>query len=193
MKCHDAQMMISGFIEERLTDQEMEEFLDHIAGCRDCFDELEVYYMITTGLMQLDEEHTGTLDLKKNLRDDIETRRQNLCNRRRACKRRRCARLAAAFCAACVLIFTLYIFSANQGSIHTIEDFKNIVFNTIQLHWYGPSYESELANEHALEPADLHERRLNFELRHPLIPSYFYFPGTQPLVPEHRSILEKDG
>ena len=50
MKCHDVQRMIQGFIEKRLTDEQLEAFLEHIASCRDCYDELEVYYMITTGL-----------------------------------------------------------------------------------------------------------------------------------------------
>ena len=52
MKCHDVQRMISGFIEEKLTDEQLEGFLEHIENCQDCYDELEVYYMITIGLMQ---------------------------------------------------------------------------------------------------------------------------------------------
>ena len=75
MKCHDVQRMIQGFIEKRLTDEQLEAFLEHIASCRDCYDELEVYYMITTGLLQLDEEHSETLDFKKNLSDFIESER----------------------------------------------------------------------------------------------------------------------
>ena len=51
MKCHDVQRMIQGFIEKRLTDEQLEAFLEHIASCRDCYDELEVYYMIRTGLL----------------------------------------------------------------------------------------------------------------------------------------------
>lgn len=193
MKCHDVQLMISGFIEDRLTDQELETFLEHIATCQDCYDELEVYYMITVGLMQLDEVHTGTLDLKKNLKNYIETKRQNLYNRKRAYVRLRYAKTISAICIATILLFTLYIFSTNQGSIHTIDDFRIIAINTIQRHWYGTSYETELETEPATEPVDPYERRLNFQRQHPLTPSYFYFPEAQPLDPEHRSILEKDG
>ena len=92
MKCHDVQRMIQGFIEKRLTDEQLEAFLEHIASCRDCYDELEVYYMITTGLLQLDEEHSETLDFKKNLSDFIESERHGLYMRRRAEHNRRVLR-----------------------------------------------------------------------------------------------------
>ena len=46
MKCHDVQRMISGFIEEKLTDEQLEGFLEHIENCQDCYDELEVYNII---------------------------------------------------------------------------------------------------------------------------------------------------
>ena len=91
MKCHDVQRMISGFIEEKLTDEQLEGFLEHIENCQDCYDELEVYYMITIGLMQLDEDHTGTMDLKKNLKDFISEQNKELYMRKRL----------AAICQAC--------------------------------------------------------------------------------------------
>lgn len=96
MKCHDVQRMIQGFIEKRLTDEQLEAFLEHIASCRDCYDELEVYYMITTGLLQLDEEHSETLDFKKNLSDFIESEQHGLYMRRRAEHNRRVLRRAVA-------------------------------------------------------------------------------------------------
>ena len=34
MKCHDVQRMISGFIEEKLTDEQLEGFLEHIENAR---------------------------------------------------------------------------------------------------------------------------------------------------------------
>lgn len=90
MKCHDVQRMISGFIEEKLTDEQLEGFLEHIENCQDCYDELEVYYMITIGLMQLDEDHTGTMDLKKNLKDFISEQNKELYMRKRLAARRLC-------------------------------------------------------------------------------------------------------
>ena len=80
--------MISGFIEEKLTDEQLEGFLEHIENCQDCYDELEVYYMITIGLMQLDEDHTGTMDLKKNLKDFISEQNKELYMRKRLAARR---------------------------------------------------------------------------------------------------------
>lgn len=65
MKCHDVQRMISGFIEEKLTDEQLEGFLEHIENCQDCYDELEVYYMITIGLMQLEKIIQGQWILRR--------------------------------------------------------------------------------------------------------------------------------
>ena len=105
MKCHDVQRMISGFIEKKLTDEQLEGFLEHIENCQDCYDELEVYYMITIGLMQLDEDHTGTMDLKKNLKDFISEQNKELYIRKRLAARRHFAKRAGIVIMAVILAF----------------------------------------------------------------------------------------
>lgn len=186
MKCHDIQLMITGFIEKRLTDQQLETFIDHIAHCRDCYDELEVYYMITTGLMQLDENHTGTLDLKKNLRDFIEEQRRGLCARKRASARKKRLIVTGIMLLLCGMIFFGYVFLTTEEGIHTPEEFRIAAVGTIQKYWFG----QEAFSEPEPETKDPVERRIEFELNHPLIPSYF--SNLKPPEPEHRNILEKE-
>lgn len=184
MKCHDAQLMIVGFIEQRLTDQQLEAFIDHIAGCQDCYDELEVYYMITTGLRQLDEDHTGTLDLKKNLRDFIAEQRRELYARKRTVSRNRRLSAAGIICILGIIIFLGQIFLTSEEGIHSIEDLKMAVENTVQKCWFIQEETSELI-ENQIDPV---ECRKNFESRHPLIPPYF--SDLKLTVPERRNILE---
>lgn len=186
MKCHDIQLMITGFIEKRLTDQQLEDFIDHIGSCQDCYDELEVYYMITTGLMQLDENHTGTLDLKKNLQDFIKEQRRGLYTRKRSIVRKR--RLSAAMIGL-LLIFIVFlgqIFMTSEEGIYSLDDFRTAAVTAVEK--YLPGHKE--APEPVTETIDPVKCRMNFESKHPLIPSYFSDLG--PLEPEHRSILEKD-
>lgn len=186
MKCHDAQLLIVGFIEQRLTDQQLEAFIDHIAGCQDCYDELEVYYMITTGLMQLDEDHTGTLDLKKNLRNFIAEQRQALYDRKRTASRNRRLSMACIICILCAGIFLGNIFLTSEEGIHSIEDLKKAVGNTIQNGWITRE-ESSDQDEELMDPA---ECRMTFESQHPLIPPYF--SNLKLTEPERRNVPEKE-
>ncbi|MGN0204980.1 MAG: hypothetical protein ACI4BB_10580 [Coprococcus sp.] len=186
MKCHDAQLLIRGFIEKRLTDQQLEAFIDHIAGCQDCYDELEVYYMITTGLLQLDENHTGTLDLKKNLRNFIAEQREELYARKRAVSRNRHLSAAVFICILGTIMFLANVFLTSEEGIHSMEDLKRAVGNTVQKGWFIQEETTE-PDEVLTDPI---ECRMNFELLHPLIPSYF--SDLKLTEPEHRNILEKE-
>ena len=137
MKCHDVQRMISGFIEEKLTDEQLEGFLEHIENCQDCYDELEVYYMITIGLMQLDEDHTGTMDLKKNLKDFISEQNKELYMRKRLAARRHFAKRAGIVILAVILAFCIHTLLFSEQEIHTLNDFKDAAAVSLYAFWFG--------------------------------------------------------
>ena len=59
MTCKEAESMIMPYINDELTDKELETFLDHIYGCSACHEELEIYYTLYAGLAQLDEKTRG--------------------------------------------------------------------------------------------------------------------------------------
>ena len=59
MTCKEAESMIMPYINDELTDKELETFLDHIYGCSACHEELEIYYTLYAGLAQLDGENEG--------------------------------------------------------------------------------------------------------------------------------------
>lgn len=56
MTCLETQGLITPFINDALDYDKLEEFLDHIENCPDCKEELEVYYILLTGMKQLDED-----------------------------------------------------------------------------------------------------------------------------------------
>lgn len=55
MTCKEAEQMVMPYINKELTDKELKAFLSHIHTCQACYEELEIYYTIYTGLAQLEE------------------------------------------------------------------------------------------------------------------------------------------
>lgn len=71
MTCQEAERMVTPYINDRLTGEELEAFLNHIEGCKDCQEELEIYFMVDVGLKQLDKG-SGTFDIAGDLKRKIE-------------------------------------------------------------------------------------------------------------------------
>ena len=59
MTCKEAEQMVMPYINDELTDKELEAFLDHVYSCGSCYEELEIYYTLYAGLAQLDGENQG--------------------------------------------------------------------------------------------------------------------------------------
>ena len=68
MTCEMAQGKITPFINDQLTVQELDEFIQHVKNCRTCKDELAVYYALITAMKQLDEDS----DLSDNYIAELE-------------------------------------------------------------------------------------------------------------------------
>ena len=71
MTCLEAQSLITKYLNNELSDEELKGFLDHINSCENCSEELEIYYTVITGFRQLDADVELTdnfaLALKKKL------------------------------------------------------------------------------------------------------------------------------
>ena len=52
-KCDKYQKMIPDFFEDELEEGDLSEFLDHIASCKTCRDELSFQYLLYDGLSML--------------------------------------------------------------------------------------------------------------------------------------------
>jgi len=79
MNCVTSQQMIRAYLDGYLSDRELEEFLNHVQTCPDCFDELEVYFSIYRTLNDVDEK--GDYNFKKKLRRKLEGSRAYLRRR----------------------------------------------------------------------------------------------------------------
>ena len=59
------------------TNQELEDFLEHVEGCPGCQEELEIYFTVEVGLKQLEEE-SGSYNIKGEMEASLEASRQKV-------------------------------------------------------------------------------------------------------------------
>lgn len=66
MTCMEAEKMVIPYINDELTIDELDEFLEHVTNCDNCMEELEIHYMVDVGLRKLDEDD-ATYDIVGDL------------------------------------------------------------------------------------------------------------------------------
>lgn len=71
------------FINHKLNEADEKAFIEHIRSCKDCREELEIYYIMLIGMRQLDEGEELTADFKKRLTDEIDCRYEAIERRRK--------------------------------------------------------------------------------------------------------------
>lgn len=71
MTCREAEKMIVPYIQDALTVDELDEFLEHVDSCDNCMEELEIHYMVDVGLKKLDEDD-ATYDIVGDLMRKME-------------------------------------------------------------------------------------------------------------------------
>ena len=71
MDCKTAQKLIIPYINKQLDEHLLTEFLDHIAHCKECYEELEIHFTIQYALHKLDENQKVSFNTKEILREDL--------------------------------------------------------------------------------------------------------------------------
>jgi hypothetical protein len=67
MNCIEVQRLMMPFIDNKLSMEQLEEFMQHIRSCPDCMEELEVHYILLTGMRRLDADK----ELSDNFHEDF--------------------------------------------------------------------------------------------------------------------------
>lgn len=70
MTCLEVQSKIIAYIDYNLEKDEKTEFLKHVQNCKDCKEELNIYYTMIEGMRQLD----GNLPLTKDFTEELNNR-----------------------------------------------------------------------------------------------------------------------
>lgn len=72
MNCLEAQSKIMAFIENKLPDDDLREFIKHVRSCKNCYEELDIYYTLIVGMKQLDESDNVSVDFKNSLNNRLD-------------------------------------------------------------------------------------------------------------------------
>ena len=71
MKCVKAQGLITKYINNELHGELLEDFLEHMDECRDCKEDLEIYYVIMKGMQQIDEDNVLDYNFHRAFEHDL--------------------------------------------------------------------------------------------------------------------------
>lgn len=82
MKCEKALLMIDKYIDNKLSHRELQEFIDHVKSCPECYDELETFYVINVGMKYFDEEKLDSYNFPNMLKQDLEQKIARLQRRK---------------------------------------------------------------------------------------------------------------
>lgn len=77
MKCREFQKKIPSLINKTVPVEELPEIIEHVEGCKDCYDELEIYYIIQNGL---EEDDNSTMNFVGQLEDSIKHFKKRINN-----------------------------------------------------------------------------------------------------------------
>ena len=102
MNCQNAQSMVLNFINNKLDKEETKAFIEHVRDCKDCWEELEIYYVMLVGLKQLDEGEELAADFRKKLQNEVESRYVEI---EREAKRKHIVKIITILVTAAILIW----------------------------------------------------------------------------------------
>lgn len=54
MECKDAEQLVQRYIKGNLEGKQLKKFVEHVQTCKNCFEEMEIYYMVFEGLQHLE-------------------------------------------------------------------------------------------------------------------------------------------
>ena len=78
MNCLESQGLIMKYINNELSGMQLEEFLEHIDRCPDCKEDLEIYYILTTGMNQLDNDYVDTYNFYEAFEKQLDRSRKDI-------------------------------------------------------------------------------------------------------------------
>lgn len=139
MDCRTALKLNERYLAEGLSDSVLADYLEHIAGCESCRDNLMTDYSITKALDQINHNQDFSTDYSKELTQKLERSRQYLQRK----KRIRRVRIAVA-----VLIAVLSVPFSVASSSGTAKYYKpEGSEESLRLHYYGiPESEDPIRN-----------------------------------------------
>ncbi len=74
MNCKEAESLIPQYLDDSMDKDTLLEFMSHIRECRECYDELETYFIVEKAMETLQQEDNPSFDLSHMLDADLNRR-----------------------------------------------------------------------------------------------------------------------
>lgn len=104
MTCLEAQSNIMAFIDKKLPEDKVTDFVRHMRYCKNCAEELEIYYTLIIGIRQVDNNE----ELSQNFKQELDDELSRLEHKVKKAKRFKVSTFGVVFIAAVVLMFLCY-------------------------------------------------------------------------------------
>ena len=82
MDCKTAQSLVIPYINDQLSDEETEDFLEHIENCKECYEELEIHFTVHYALQKLDEDDKISFNIPKMLKENLRDTKNRIHRRK---------------------------------------------------------------------------------------------------------------
>ncbi len=139
MNCLETQSKIMAFIENKLPDDELREFIKHVRSCKNCYEELDIYYTLIVGMKQLDESDNISTDFKNALDRHLDEEMNRLTTVKRI------ANSTILVVIALVVAGLIWLYSGALDKVYNYEQTSKL--NEQSKYYYLDFFESRLLND----------------------------------------------
>ena len=151
MNCLEAQSKIMAFIENKLPDDELREFIKHVRSCKNCYEELDIYYTLIVGMKQLDESDNISTDFKNALDKHLEEEMNRLTTVKRIANSTILVGIAA------VVAGLIWLYSGALDKVYNYE--QNSKLSEQPEYYYAEFFGSRLLDDSRYDLSDIDRRR----------------------------------
>ena len=172
MTCLEAQSNIMAFLDKKLPDDVTADFVRHMRYCKNCSEELEIYYTLVVGMKQVDNNQ----ELSSNFAQDLERELSRLEHKVRSAKRFKVSTFSIVFVAA--IVFLMFLYNQCLAKVYNIEQIMKYQAQG-QMYFYETFAESmEVCTRDVLEETQLatkpkestfYEKVRQYRITHPEI------------------------
>lgn len=147
MNCLEAQSKIMAFIENKLPDDELREFIKHVRSCKNCYEELDIYYTLIVGMKQLDESDNISNDFKNALDRHLDEEMNRLTTVKRI------ANSTILVVIALVVSGLIWLYSGALDKVYNYEQTSKL--NEQSKYYYYDFFEDRLLNDSEYDVSDI--------------------------------------
>lgn len=108
--CEEFQKIISDFISGTVRDEDIDFFVGHAKKCPDCYEELEINYMVNVGLERIEKDSGASFNLKGQLENKLRQLEEKSDRIYKVSVYKKIINIMANICAVAVIILFIFRF-----------------------------------------------------------------------------------